>query len=184
MGQGDDTYTGPAGGLRAPTPWLGVEDIDGLGDVVVTITDVKRFGSVTFDEGRKQANVGALCLRRRTKMLIINAARRKSLIGLFGKQTLDWRGKSITLYVDPDVKMKGKKVGGIRIRPNAPSLAHMVGRVASAFTSGQENRAKRMIMKRADIEIDDPPTPPQVDALIGAAAELLSDAPPRSTETE
>lgn len=126
MAQGDCSYTGDANGLKKPSPWLCVDDLLEIlkrsrGDnLVVTIVDVKRYGSVTFDEGRQESNVGALCFQGKTKELTINATRRKSLVRLFGKHTKDWRGKRISLYVDPSVKMKGVKVGGIRIRPDVP----------------------------------------------------------------
>lgn len=32
----------------------------------------------------------------------------------------DWAGLTIELYIDPNVKMKGDTVGGVRIRPNQP----------------------------------------------------------------
>lgn len=111
-----DSYEGMAGGLRAQTPWLAVEDLDGYGDVRVTIVDVRRYKSVTFEEGRTEKGVGALRFHGKEKELTINAVRRKSLVALYGTDTMEWRDKQIVLYVDPDVKMKGKKVGGIRIR--------------------------------------------------------------------
>lgn len=126
MAQGDCSYTGDASGLKKPSPWLCVDDMLEImkrsrgKDLVVVIVDVKRYGSVTFDEGRVESGVGALCFRGKTKELTINATRRKSLVTLFGKDTTNWRDKSIALYVDHNVKMKGQKVGGIRIRPNVP----------------------------------------------------------------
>jgi hypothetical protein len=36
---------------------------------------------------------------------------------MFGNDVTTWKGKQIMLYVDPNVKMKGETVGGIRIRP-------------------------------------------------------------------
>ena len=123
MAQGEHSYTGDANGLKKPSPWLCVDDLLEIlkrsrgDDFTVTIVDVKRYGKVTFDEGREESNVGALCFKGKTKELTINATRRKSLVRLFGKHTKAWRDKCIALYVDPNVKMKGVKVGGIRIRP-------------------------------------------------------------------
>jgi hypothetical protein len=42
------------------------------------------------------------------------------LAGLFGRYIEDWVGKRISIYVDAGVKMKGKTVGGIRVRPRSP----------------------------------------------------------------
>ncbi len=34
----------------------------------------------------------------------------------------DWAGLTIQLYIDPNVKMKGEIVGGVRINPSAPQI--------------------------------------------------------------
>jgi hypothetical protein len=35
----------------------------------------------------------------------------------------DWSNTLIELYIDPNVKMKGEKTGGVRIRPKQPTIA-------------------------------------------------------------
>ena len=34
----------------------------------------------------------------------------------------DWKDTTIELYIDPNVKMKGDVVGGVRIKPKQPTL--------------------------------------------------------------
>lgn len=43
----------------------------------------------------------------------------EALRSMFGKDIENWVGKRITLYVDDDVMMGRKKVGGVRVRPVA-----------------------------------------------------------------
>lgn len=40
---------------------------------------------------------------------------------MHGRNLGDWIGKPITLYVDPNVEFGGSRVGGIRVRPLAPT---------------------------------------------------------------
>lgn len=50
------------------------------------------------------------------KMLRIGAEIEDSLVELFGADVTKWPGNSITLYFAPEVRFKGRKVGGARIR--------------------------------------------------------------------
>ena len=51
---------------------------------------------------------------------------------LGSRNTDDWRGKKIVLYVDPNVEYGGRKVGGIRIRAPKPGGAAAKPATASA----------------------------------------------------
>lgn len=102
--------------LRAPSPWLAGEDLNGMGEVEVTIEDVLVYDEVPFDQGRKEKNVPALKFAGKQKQLVLRTgANRKALVSAFGTDTKAWRGKKIKLYFEPNVKMKGTLVGGIRI---------------------------------------------------------------------
>lgn len=96
--------------------FLAVEDLEGKGDTTVTIARVIQHSNVTFVDGRKKDKVFAIEFERATKQLTVNATRRKTLKGMFGPDVTKWKGQQIILYIDPDVKMKGETVGGIRIR--------------------------------------------------------------------
>lgn len=111
------TFTGLSGMLRAPSPWLAGEDLNGMGDIEVEIEDVLLWDEVAFDAGRKEKNVPSLKFVGKQKQLVLRTgANRKALVAAFGTDTKQWRGKKIVLYFEPNVKMKGVLVGGIRIK--------------------------------------------------------------------
>ncbi|MBF9653906.1 hypothetical protein IAI21_11155, partial [Streptococcus pseudopneumoniae] len=75
--------------------WLASEDLAGLGDVPCEIEDVLIYASVTFDAGRKEANVPALKFKGKIKQLVLRtSANRKTLVAMFGADTKAWRGKT------------------------------------------------------------------------------------------
>ncbi len=111
------SYTGPSGGLKKSTIWLASEDIGLDVERNVTIQDVELHKNVKFDQGRTEDKVPALRFEGQDKRMILNSTNRKMLVRLFGMDTKDWRNKRVALYVDPDVKMAGQKVNGLRIRP-------------------------------------------------------------------
>lgn len=109
-------FTGLSGMLRT-SPWLASEDLVGLGDVPAEIEDVLLYDEVAFDRGRKERNVPALKFRGKAKQLVLRtSANRRALVRMFGANTQAWRGQTILLYHDPDVRFGGKAVGGIRIK--------------------------------------------------------------------
>jgi hypothetical protein len=56
-------------------------------------------------------------LKGKAKQLVLRTTcNRRALVHMFGADTKNWRGKTITIYHDPDVKFGGKLVGGIRIK--------------------------------------------------------------------
>jgi hypothetical protein len=111
-----EVYTGPSGGLKKESQWLASEDIGLEKAIRVTIEDVERYKNVEFDKGRVEAKVGALKFAGKDKRMILNSTNRKILIRFFGMNTVDWRGKDILLFVDPNVRMMGETVNGIRIK--------------------------------------------------------------------
>ena len=56
-----------------------------------------------------------------SKGLVLNTANCETLAEITGTDDPnEWKDVALQLYVDPDVKYGGKKVGGIRIRKPAP----------------------------------------------------------------
>lgn len=109
-------FTGLSGMLRT-SPWLASEDLVGLGDVPAEIEDVLLYDEVAFDKGRKEKNVPALKFRGKAKQLVLRtSANRRALVRMFGANTQAWRGQTIYLYHDPEVRFGGRAVGGIRIK--------------------------------------------------------------------
>jgi hypothetical protein len=109
-------YTGASVGLKPETPWLAGEDLNGKPPAVVEIEQVLIYGEVPFAGGRKEKNVPALKLKGAKKQLVLRTGtNRKTLVAMFGTDTSKWVGQKIALYYEPNVKMKGELVGGIRI---------------------------------------------------------------------
>lgn len=110
-----EEFIGRSAEMRV-SPWLAAEDIDGLGDVKVTIAKVRKHEDVEFEQGRKVKVAYSLQFDGKQRELVLNATNRKAVMAMFGTVTTGWLGKQITLYVDPNVKLKGQTVKGIRIR--------------------------------------------------------------------
>ena len=56
-----------------------------------------------------------------SKGLVLNTANCETLAEITGTgDPNEWKDVALQLYVDPDVKYGGKKIGGIRIRKPAP----------------------------------------------------------------
>ncbi|MEE9352563.1 MAG: hypothetical protein V3U78_09905 [Thiotrichaceae bacterium] len=64
--------------------------------------------------GKKDNKIVAT-LEGSKKALIISKGKRKALVHLFGEYK-NWIGQSIKIVADPDVKFKGKVVGGLVIQ--------------------------------------------------------------------
>ena len=112
----DEIFEGYSGEMRADSPWLAAEDIDGRGDVKVTIVACHRHKDVKFEEGRSVAVAYSLEFKGKQRRLILNVTNRRRLVAHFGPDVKAWAGKEITLYIDPKVRLMGKTVSGIRIR--------------------------------------------------------------------
>lgn len=67
--------------------------------------------------GKKiDANIAYL---KGAKPLVLNATNSKTMAKMMGSKFVeDWAGAVIELYIDPNVKMKGEMVGGVRIKPD------------------------------------------------------------------
>ena len=109
-------FEGRSAEMKKDSPWLASEDLQDLGDVKVIIEAVYRHADVEFDAGRKEKWVYSLKFQGKQKQLVLNSTNRKAIVGHYGTDVSKWKGKELTLYVDPDVRLMGKKVCGIRVR--------------------------------------------------------------------
>jgi hypothetical protein len=112
-----ESFDGRSAAMRK-SQWLAVENIDGIPDgVAVEIEDVLMHKNVEMDAGRKEPKLFSLKFKGKELQLVLNATNRKKLVEHFGVMTKDWRGKSITLYVQDGVRCpSGGKTKGIRIK--------------------------------------------------------------------
>jgi hypothetical protein len=76
--------------------------------------------------GIKQENVGredvpemrwTLYFAEQKKPMVLNVTSIRVLESAFGDESDNWRGKKVTIYVDPNVSFQGRVVGGLRLRP-------------------------------------------------------------------
>lgn len=90
-------------------------DIMDHGDITFTIKSVKG-GTVAGKNKRAMIE-----FEGRKKPLAAGSAICKTVAQLYGNDTRQWVGKSITIYADHNVMFGGEKVGGIRVRPVIPA---------------------------------------------------------------
>jgi hypothetical protein len=57
-----------------------------------------------------------LFFRELDKGLVLNTTNIRTLEKAFGADSDDWRGRRVTLYIDPEITFRGEVVGGLRIR--------------------------------------------------------------------
>lgn len=97
--------------------FLGKEDLDK--DELIKITGVEQRKMVSRDTGVEQKK----CVVHFKKPIkgktawVCNQTNRLAIARILrSKETDNWTGGQIVLYVDPTVMMAGKEVGGIRVR--------------------------------------------------------------------
>jgi hypothetical protein len=112
-----EVYQGTVSGMRT-SPWLASEDLDGMGEVPVTIEAVFRHSDVTMQDGRKLKTLFALKFAGKDKQMVVNATNRKTLAGAFGADVRAWKGKAVRLYVATGIKNPagGAPTKGLRIK--------------------------------------------------------------------
>ena len=88
-------------------------DIDGKGDVPVTITKVER-EELTLRGGAKKKSP-VVTMEGKQKQLVLNRTNADTIAELFGLKPSAWVGKKIVLYVST-TNLKGKPVNCIRIK--------------------------------------------------------------------
>lgn len=109
-------YEGRTAAMRT-SPWLAVENLDGLGDVPVKIAGVYKHTKVRMQDGKEQNQLFSLKFVGKELELPLNATNRKFLAERFGCEVKAWHGKEVVLYVQDGVKNPaGGKTKGIRIK--------------------------------------------------------------------
>ena len=106
-------FDGRASDMR-DSPWLASEDLDG--DVTLTIKQCHLHQNVEFEAGRKKPKVFTLEFEKAKRQLVLNGTNRKKLQTKFGNNVQDWKGKQVTLYVQPGIRVGRETKNGIRIR--------------------------------------------------------------------
>lgn len=105
---------------------LGVADLEDLTEsgnaLIFTVDHVNQEFGVKV-AGRK-GNHNIAYFKEDIKPLVLNATNSKVMKSFANGSSFveDWKDITIQLYIDPNVKMKGDIVGGVRINPNAPRM--------------------------------------------------------------
>jgi len=101
-----------------PSKWLRKEDV--LQPIRATIARVTMTDVGTDEEPQQKP---AMWFNEGVAPMTINSGNWDTLEGLYGDDSDLWLGKVIEIYVDPDVKYAGRRVGGIRLREPAAARA-------------------------------------------------------------
>ena len=135
-----------------PDKWLKAATIGEVGDeAVVTIAEI--MGLTTFKDGNKSLDVR---FHEFEQILGMNKTNRESVaVFLKSRNTDDWVGKKITIYVDLVRNQSGQMVPAVRVRP-APRVA----------PRPQPQQRKAPIVLEDDIPYDDPDDPGADDSSI------------------
>lgn len=105
---------------------LGVADLEEIIEagqrLVFTISHVKQEYGVRVAGSKGDFNIAYF--QEKIKPLVLNATNSKTMKMLCGNSSFveDWCGVNVELYIDPNAKMAGQTVGGVRISPNPPKI--------------------------------------------------------------
>lgn len=110
-----EEFTGYSGQMRS-SKWLASEDLDGLGEIALTVEKVIQFKDEPMQDGRKMSGY-ALMFAGKERGLVLNATNRKAMVAAYGAKVVAWKGKEIMLFVQDGVKSpKGGTCKGLRIK--------------------------------------------------------------------
>jgi hypothetical protein len=140
--------------IKKNTDQLNYEDF--LGGVTRTVTITK------VEKGRKEAQYD-ISIAEDDRYWRPPATILKLLKLAYGEEAANWEGKRATLYGDPDVKMKGVKVGGIRVS----HLSHLDGPLSAPLTVTRGQTAVFTIQPLPDA----PATPAEDPRIVALRAE-------------
>jgi hypothetical protein len=140
--------------IKKNTDQLNYEDF--LGGVTRTVTIAK------VEKGRKEAQYD-IAIEGDDRYWRPPATVLKLLVLAYGDEAANWVGKSVALYGDPDVKMKGVKVGGIRVS----HLSHIDQPLTASLTVTRGQTGTFTVLP-----LEGAPTPePLTEAMIACATD-------------
>lgn len=148
-----------------PSNYVSVADLDGHGDVHVTIKGVKT-EEVKNRDGKKEV-CPILEFQNSKKGLILNRTCADVIAALYGTDTDRWVGRRITLFIEYGVEAFGKKWDVVRIRekvppPPPPKAKGQAGGVP-AYTGAVTATEPQPPLDAALSATGQPPDPPQVN---------------------
>jgi len=97
-----------------PSKYLAKEDVP-----TPTVATMQQVTQVEMNDNGVKVMKPILVLSAFRKPLVLNKLNAQSVAAVYGSDTSAWVGKPIEVFVDPNVMMQGRMVGGLRLR--APS---------------------------------------------------------------
>ena len=97
-----------------PSKYLAKEDVK-----QPTTATIQSVTQVEMNDNGVKVMKPILILSAFRKPMVLNKLNATSVASVYGSDTSVWTGKPIEVYVDPNVMMQGRMVGGLRLR--APS---------------------------------------------------------------
>ena len=113
-----EEFNGTVSQMRT-SPWLASEDLEGMGEVVLTIEAVYKNADVVMQEGRTVDLLYSVKFVGKDKQMVLNATNRKALSGAYGARISQWHGKQCAVFVADGIRKPGKRgetCKGLRIR--------------------------------------------------------------------
>jgi len=121
--------------------YLKQSDVEG--EVPVTITGIKKVNVARDDEEPEYR--WTVKFQEFPKPMVLNVTNLKRLAKACGDDTDEWMGKTVVLYVDPDIEFGGNVVGGLRLR-GVRKQAKVAGQ-----SSDEVNRKFREAVDESDL---------------------------------
>lgn len=123
--------------------YLKQSDVDE--EMAVTIAGLKKVNVARDDEDPEYR--WTVKFDEFPKPMVLNVTNLKRLAKSCGDDTDDWMGKTVILYVDPDIEFGGNVVGGLRIKAARKTVA----RVSGQRSDDEINRKLRDAIPDSDI---------------------------------
>lgn len=82
------------------------------------------------DVGNTGEQRWVIYFKEHQKGMVLNVTSIRVLEAAFGDDSDDWKQKTVTVYVDPNVSFQGRVVGGLRLKP--PAKAKQAAKAAPA----------------------------------------------------
>lgn len=99
-----------------PSKYLKASDFDDV-DMPCTIKHVRM---EQVGQGGDEVPKAVIYFQEMEKGMICNTTNKNIIVKLYGKETNDWTGQKVVLWVNHDVQFKGEIVSAIRVRSRAP----------------------------------------------------------------
>lgn len=161
------------------TDWVGVWDLPGGRDRVVTIVEVTQ-GRVGGQGGRKKDRSAVMQLRELDRPMVLNKTNGSTIAGMYGAHVEQWPGKRIQLFGSTTDFGSKKNIPCIRIRPEIPKGGPTSGPRSSPVDPDAREAQKRAAGEWKDgTALRSATTPNELLDAIGREAEYIDQADPK-----